>query len=317
MNERWNSVPQRPPWRNMMLLIGLMLVGMSVGNLIALALIMLLSYGTLNMEQITDMLQNPANHPHAWWYLMLLQSVTHVCSFLVPSLVYWKWSEQHRIEDFVKRPWPPIQILGLTLVLMLVFMPFNSWIIEWNNNLHLPNSIKPIEQWMQRKENDLSIITRFITSFDTWPQLIVAIVVIALIPAIGEEVLFRGIIQRKIFYKIANMPVAIWISAALFSAIHLQFYGFVPRMLLGVIFGYLYIWSRNLWTPIFAHFINNATTVVILFLNHKKMFGFDSEQNQSSVPWTVGLASLVLTIAILYYLKSKAEPLELSYHDSK
>ncbi|MEI7581073.1 CPBP family intramembrane glutamic endopeptidase [Runella sp.] len=300
-----HSIPQRPPWRNVMLLLGLVLLGMSLGNLLAMAAIMALSMpqGGMGLEDVSQMLQNPQQFPNSWWYLMLLQAISHLFTFLIPGVIYWRWSEQHRVEEFVRRPLPSYLLLAIALLIVLVFMPFNSWIIEWNGNLHLPQGLQRIEEWMLRKEDELATMTRFLTNFSTGAELIVALVVIAIIPAVGEEVLFRGIIQRKIFHKIGDMHASIWATAALFSAIHLQFYGFVPRMLLGAMFGYMYAWTRNLWTPIFAHFINNAATVVIVFLSHQQVINFDIEKSDSSVSWIVALISLALTAGLLLNLK--------------
>lgn len=300
-----HSIPQRPPWRNVMLLLGLVLLGMSLGNLLAMAAIMALSMpqGGMGLEDVSQMLQNPQQFPNSWWYLMLLQAISHLFTFLIPGVIYWRWSEQHRVEEFVRRPLPSYLLLAIALLIVLVFMPFNSWIIEWNGNLHLPQGLQRIEEWMLRKEDELATMTRFLTNFSTGAELIVALVVIAIIPAVGEEVLFRGIIQRKIFHKIGDMHASIWATAALFSAIHLQFYGFVPRMLLGAMFGYMYAWTRNLWTPIFAHFINNAATVVIVFLSHQQVINFDIEKSDSSVSWIVALISLALTARLLLNLK--------------
>lgn len=300
-----HSVPQRPPWRNMMLLIGLILLGMSIGNMLAMGAIVLLSFthGKLSLEQITQMLQTPEQFPYAWWYLMLLQGVSHFFSFFLPSIIYWKWSEQHRIEEFVRRPLPSYLVLAIVLLTVIVFMPFNSWVIEWNSHLHLPQGLQRLEEWMSGKEQELARMTQFLTNFDSVLKLIVAVVVIAVIPAVGEEVLFRGIIQRKIFHKIGDVHLSIWITAVLFSAIHLQFFGFIPRLLLGGMFGYMYVWTRNLWAPIFAHFVNNATTIVLVFLAHRKAINFDVENTESSVPWIGALVSLALTTGLLFNLK--------------
>lgn len=307
------DIPQRPPWRNIMLLVGLILVGMSLGNFIAMLLVMMLSLkdGGLGVEQIALMFNSPQDFPHSWWYIMMTQAIVHICTFLLPGLIYWRWSEQHKVEQFVKRPLPVWWKFALAFVLTLIFMPFNSWVIEWNSHLHLPSSLKPIEDWMLQKETELANMTRFLTSYSAWFQFLVALIVVAVIPAIGEEVLFRGVIQRKIFHKIANVHLSVWVTAALFSAIHFQFYGFVPRMLLGALFGYMYVWTRNLWIPMFAHFINNGFTLLIVFLNQRGVLDFEINQTQSSVPPTLVLVSFVLTSFLLFYLKNSVQRTDL------
>lgn len=288
-----------------MLLFGLVLLGSSLGNLLAMAAIMALSmtHGGLGLEDIAQMLQKPETYPHSWWYLMLIQAVSHSFTFLIPSVIYWRWSEQHRVEDFVRRPLPSFLLLGVACLAVLAFMPLNSLIIEWNNSVHLPQGLFRVESWMRRKEQELATMTQFLTEFKSLTKLLVAMTVMAIIPAIGEEVLFRGIIQRKIFHKIGDMHISIWLTAAIFSATHLQFLGFIPRMLLGAMFGYMYAWSRNLWTPIFAHFVNNAATLLMVYLSNQQLISMNVENPESTMSWTGALVSLVLTAGLLLNLK--------------
>jgi uncharacterized protein len=309
------SFGERPPWRNIMLLFGFILLGMSVGNLVSLLVVMLLSqFSTpLGMDDLPEMFKNPARFPHAWAYIMINQALVHLFTFLIPSLLYWNWSERHQIVRFIRRPWPSLPVLGLCFLVIVGFMPFNGWIIEWNSELALPAGLDRIEKWMQLKENELGILSHFLMNFDQIGQLAIALLVVAVIPALGEEVLFRGMIQRKIYNKTGDMHAAIWVSAILFSGIHFQFYGFVPRMLLGAMFGYLYAWSHNLWTPIFGHFINNGFTILMLFLQHRGLIDLDIESKQSSVSWLGAAASLLLTAVLLFNLKKIAQRASFSY----
>jgi membrane protease YdiL (CAAX protease family) len=125
-------------------------------------------------------------------------------------------------------------------------------------------------------------------------EFLAAIVILAIVPAIGEELLFRGILQNKIEMLSKNKHIAIWITAFIFSFIHFQFYGFVPRLLLGALFGYLYIWSGNLTIPILAHFINNGFTLLLLYA------GVNFEM---SVPMEITILSFILVISFLYIFK--------------
>ncbi|AEI49395.1 CPBP family intramembrane glutamic endopeptidase [Runella slithyformis] len=314
-----HSIPQRPPWRNGMLLLGLIMLGMSVGNIVAMLII--ISVGAFiegpNFEDISRMVQEPGRFPYAWWYLMILHSVSHLFTFLIPGVVYWRWSEKHRVEEFVRRPLPSFVVLILVLLTVVTFLPLNSWIIEWNSHLHLPEGLHRMEDWMRRKEDELLKMTLFLTDFNSWPKFGVALLVIAILPAIGEEVLFRGIIQRKIFHKTRDVHSSVWLTAMLFSAIHLQFYGFVPRMLLGAMFGYMYFWARNLWAPIFAHFINNGLTVLAIFLSHRKVLNFEVGTSESSVSWIGAFLSLALTAVLLLNLKRISQRSQNVTNDTK
>jgi uncharacterized protein len=311
-------VENRRPWRNIMLLLGFMLVGMSLGNMLGMILVMLLSQSAtpLGLDDFSRLLSNPEEFPNAWTYIIIIQAVVHVFTFLLPSLLYWQWAEQHQIKQFLRKPWPPIPVLLLALLAVLVFMPFNSWIIELNSHLTLPAGLERVERWIRLKEDQLEVLTHFLTQFTSFNRLLVALLVIAVIPSVGEEVLFRGIIQRKIFNKTGDMHAAIWLSAMLFSAIHLQFYGFVPRMLLGAMFGYLYAWSQNLWIPILAHFINNGFTILVFYLHNRGEIELDITSSASSVTWWGAALSLGFTVLILLNLKKIAQRASFKNNDA-
>jgi hypothetical protein len=127
-------------------------------------------------------------------------------------------------------------------------------------------------------------------------------VVIGIIPAVGEEFLFRGLIQNQLQSLTRNAHWAIWITGILFSTIHIQFYGFVPRMLLGVLFGYMYVWSGNLIYPMLAHFANNGFQVVMLYLYKSEFTSFNIDETDT-VPWTVFFTSAMISIVLILYFK--------------
>jgi hypothetical protein len=130
-------------------------------------------------------------------------------------------------------------------------------------------------------------------------------VMIAILPAIGEEIMFRGLIQRLLKEWLGNIHIAIFISALLFSAMHMQFYGFLPRMVLGMVFGYLFLWTGSLWIPIFAHFIQNGMVVVVTYLGQRGIIGGDYENFGASESILVILASLVISSVILFIIRKR------------
>ncbi|HEV7348160.1 type II CAAX endopeptidase family protein [Telluribacter sp.] len=288
-------------WRSLLVLIGFILIGMSVGNILAAMLLLayLATQGDFSMDVITTLLQNPEQVPNGWYALMILQSTAHLFTFLVPSLLYWYYIERRKTDDFNFREEASGRIWLLVLILVIVFMPFNSLIIEWNAEMKLPHALQGLENWMRNKEDQLGELTKFLTQFETIPQLLIAVLVIALIPAIGEEVLFRGVLQRKLAEHWSSVHLAIWVSAALFSAIHIQFYGFLPRLLLGALFGYLYYWSGRLSLAIFAHFVNNGFTVLMVYLYHVRSVEINIEDTRS-VPFGTAVFSFAATAALLY-----------------
>jgi uncharacterized protein len=128
-------------------------------------------------------------------------------------------------------------------------------------------------------------------------QMIVVVFLVAVIPGIGEEMLFRGTVQQQFARIIKNPHIAIWLSAAFFSAIHFQFEGFLARMILGALLGYLFYWSNNLWIPIIVHFLNNGLQVIGMFVMKIKPADLDNYKD-IGVNWWMALISLTLCIMI-------------------
>src|SRR5690606_9694418 len=130
----------------------------------------------------------------------------------------------------------------------------------------------------------------------SYSALAINLLMIAIIPAIGEELLFRGGIQN-IFYKwFKNPHIAIWAAAILFSAIHVQFYGFIPRMLLWALFGYLLVWGKSIWYPIIGHFINNGSAVVTAFIYQQQGKSIDELDKGDTFPMAGYIFSAIFTL---------------------
>jgi uncharacterized protein len=302
----YRHTPEPHAWRSALLLMGSVLVGGSVGGVLSVALLGVAS--VLGGEQVSflDILQDPGSIPGGWWWLMTVQAVSHICTFLLPALICWRFVEGRRLTAFNFLPTSQVrpQQWFVVVLLVLVFMPFNGLLIEWNQNLHLPDTLKPLEQWMRDKEAQAEALTKLLTSFSGPLQLLMAVFVIGLVAAVGEEVLFRGLIQRKFIAWTGNIHVGIWLAAALFSAIHFQFLGFLPRMLLGALFGYLFVWAGNLWVPILAHFVNNGFTVLMLYLYENKFTAINIDDN-TTVPLPLAFGSLLLSVGLLVVFRRK------------
>ena len=132
-------------------------------------------------------------------------------------------------------------------------------------------------------------------------ELLFNLVLVAVLPAIGEELVFRGIIQQKIEEKYRNGHLAIWATAFFFSVMHLQFEGLFPRMILGAVLGYIFYWTRNLWIPVIAHFIINALQVLAKYYYTEQFQKLDIN-GVSEPKWVVGLLSLCILIVIGHIL---------------
>ena len=298
------SLSRSPTPGGHIMLIGFVLMGGVVSTLLLFGILMIIKGLGASEAQVylTQLAFKPTTSASGWYELMGLQAINHLGTFLLPALAYWYVIEHRTWQQFNARPLWAVAALSLVALIVIAFMPFDGLIIEWNRNLHLPQMLAPLEGWIRDKEKSLEGITKYLTTFNTTVQLMVALVVIAVIPAIGEEVLFRGVLQRNFIYWTRNRHVGVWLAAALFSAIHIQFLGFFPRMLLGALFGYLYVWSGNIWVPILAHFVNNGFTVLMVYLHQRKLTTVDIESSES-VPVLWAVASLALTTGLLYYFK--------------
>jgi uncharacterized protein len=171
----------------------------------------------------------------------------------------------------------PLKLIPLALCVLipLLIMPSNSWVINWNQGLRLPDFLNDMEVWLRSKEESKKELTRTLTTINSLSDFMLTFLVVGIVGAIGEELFFRGLIQNKLASIIRNSHLAIWLTAILFSAIHFQFFGFFPRLILGGLLGYLYHWSKNIFYPIIAHLVNNGTTVVLIYLYSLEYISFN------------------------------------------
>lgn len=193
---------------------------------------------------------------------------------------------------------PKMSFLLITVLLVWVASPAINLLSEWNNQIHLPVFLSDIEAAMRTMEDKAEILTQKMLKADDFYTLLLNISLIAVMPALGEEFFFRGLLQKTLSDKLGK-HWAIWVAAIVFSAIHFQFYGFIPRMLMGAAFGYLLLWTGNIWYPVLAHFVNNVTAVVYFYQKGKNATVIDAENIGTGDTLYVGLLSLVLTVLIL------------------
>jgi membrane protease YdiL (CAAX protease family) len=192
-------------------------------------------------------------------YLMIIQEIAIL---FVPALMVRSLMLPVNHKSLKDNARPPVNEMIFVVVLVFCLFPINGITGELNGDMKLPGWLSGVEEWISSKENEANGLISLLITSDTIGLMFLNIFILAVLPAICEELLFRGVFQR-IFYGFFRSPhSAIWIISFLFSFIHLQFYGFLPRLILGLTFGYLYYWSGTLWLPMLAHFVNNAVPVV-------------------------------------------------------
>ena len=280
------------------LCIGFVLASLIQGGLLILAL-MKESGGDMSMDAMGAGMSHLMNSRSGWWTLVVMQGLSSLVLFVFTALVYWYGIEKKQLADFSSRKGHGTGIFLLVFAIQLAFMPFNGHLAALNENIEFPAALKGLEDTLKEMERSAGEITEFLAGTDTLPQLLMNILVIGIIAGIGEELIFRGIVLRKILKSLNNVHVAVWLSAIIFSAIHFQFYGFLPRTMLGALFGYLYVWTGNIRIPIAAHIFNNSLAVVLYYLMRKEVISPELEKMDTvPLPWVV--ASLVVFGVLLY-----------------
>jgi hypothetical protein len=234
--------------------------------------------------------------------LKVLQLLQSIGMFVIPPLLLAYFCSEKPFKYLgLDKKTNAIDIVYVT-VFMLLIIPFVNLVGDLNQQLVLPKALEGIENWMKASEEEAMILTEQLLSVSTLQGLLFNIFLIALLPALGEEFIFRGAMQR-ILQNWKGAVFAIWITAFIFSAIHMQFYGFVPRLLLGAFFGYLMLWSGNLWLPVLAHFINNAIAVVYYYCRFNGYQFPDIDAVGTGDTMWMGVASGILMIFGGLYIK--------------
>lgn len=228
--------------------------------------------------------------------------------FVLPALLIAWWFEDRPMSFLGLTKSPMLTSLLIVMITMLTLMPMIEMLATWNSRLVLPDFLGSLEAWMKRSEDAARDITIRFLRMETVGELGVNFVMIALIPAVGEELLFRGVLQRYLGDWIKNKHIAIWLTAFLFSALHLQFYGFLPRFLLGIYLGYLLVWSGNLWYPMLAHLVNNGTAVIAYYFYQDRLDEVVANPEMlPQTPWLVISSMFVTIFLILIFIKKQRE----------
>ena len=244
--------------------------------------------------------------------LKYLQAFQSIGMFMLPPIVFSFFCYTDDVQtpnQYSKTPQGPT--LLFVAFAMLSALPIINLLSAINANMHLPQALKGIENWMKEEEMKLGLLTMAFMKSDSIGVLLINLFVMAVLPAIGEEFMFRGCLQRIFTDMAKNKHLGILITAILFSAIHLQFYGFLPRMALGILLGYMFLWSGSIWTSVWAHFINNGIGVLAVYLQGKHAIGTGID-NVGATKDTTNLliSSLLIFImaVILIYNEEKKIP---------
>ncbi len=261
-------------------------------------------FGVDSLKSLTTL--NDLTNPESLIEIKYFQVVQSIGLFIVPPFVIgWLFLGKSFEYLYLNKRVQSSSVL-LVFVMMFLAAPFINLIGELNANMVFPEWMSGIESWMKNTEKNAEILTKAFLTVNSVSGLFFNLFMIALLPAIGEELLFRGVIQRIFTRWTHSSHWGIWISAILFSALHMQFYGFIPRMLLGVLFGYLLVWSGSMWLPVLAHFINNAIAVIAYYFVDKNLLNPNIE-DIGSTSGSYYMAAISLGFIVVFMLMIKRQ----------
>ena len=255
---------------------------------------------SVSMENALDIMQTRQN-PDGVAFLKYVQGITATGLFIVSSLIIAYFLDTSVTGYLYLDRIPNRFYFVLVALLTISILPFTNLLTEINGLLQLPEFLNPVQKFFTEKEAQMEEIMRSFLDVRGIGAFLVNVLIIAVIPAIGEELLFRGVFQRLFISLTKNAHVGIFITAFLFSALHLQFLSFLPRMVLGVLFGYLVLWSKSLWPAILAHFLNNSLALAYYHLLYSGKIEVDLEHlGTPGHSLYIGLLSMVIS-AVLFF----------------
>jgi membrane protease YdiL (CAAX protease family) len=262
-----DSFIRMSPMAKILLLGLIVLVCLLLSSAFSILLSMMLFHYTLN--DVYWIISHPTSETvHV---LKLFQIIQSLFLFIVPALfAAWLFSFNLSGYIYVNKA-PDLKTLLMVLCSIVIAVPLLNYVTMINNKLDLPEWMRDIENKMKELEEGADWLTKLFLNSKNTNDLAVNVFMIAILPAIGEEFLFRGVLQRLFIEWTKNRHTGVFLVAFLFSFIHLQFYGFVPRFLLGLYFGYLMVWSSSIWVPVAGHFVNNVLAVIYYHFSSKPM----------------------------------------------
>lgn len=225
--------------------------------------------------------------------LQIIQTLSQVVGFLIPAVVYVMLVYKKPFNYLGFNKIPTWSLLGI--VAMFTIIPFLGMVNDWNDGIVFPESMRAIEEQLRSTQQKSEEI---IKTFISQGSLCSSLLIIAALAAVSEELLFRSVIQKALIKLFKNAHVAIVVTAFVFSAVHMDFFGFFPRFILGIMLGYMFWMSGSILPSMLMHFVNNATIVMLYYLNTRGFSDIDAEHFGSTNNVLVIILSLITTVAI-------------------
>ncbi len=297
----------RPPFVQLLVLL-LLILSSTLFTFFVGVLLAMPFYGTDVLNILVDAGNLSSESDIA--LMKYFQVVNQLGIFFIPVLVFALLVSKSLFSYLRLNHEPaPVSIL-LTIFLVFSILPLIHLLVEVNEAMKLPGFMGWLEEWMKSSEENAMKLTDAFLSTTTISGLLANIFMIGLLAAVGEELLFRSALIRVFTSWFNSVHLAVLVSSVLFSAFHLQFFGFLPRFVLGLIFGYLFVWSGSLWLPILAHFVNNASAVIVYYLVNIGYIQTDAEDFGATDNILLLISSITISIALvalIYFTERKKQ----------
>ncbi len=284
---------------------------------ILIGMVLVFTFGFMGIGMVlskyifeVDIISNPGllndyeTNPYVLKSLKLIQSFNMIGGFLLPAFLFSKALQQQpdRFIGYVFKP--DYRFVLIALGIMLVSTPLISALIEWNEAYTFPASMASMEQKFKATQAEAENLTKAFVATDNIGGLLLNMVVVALLPAICEEFLFRGALMRFLMMCMKNKHLVVVLTAMVFSVMHGEFYGLLPRFMLGVFLGYITWFSGSIWPAVAAHFLNNGLALLAIYFkwDSSGIAVFDSSYSFSMI-WVV--LSALTTFGLVILLKVK------------
>lgn len=249
------------------------------------------------------------DNPHDMKHLVGMSVAQNLLMFTLPVVMLASLSKRAELKPMSHTMWmaqgPTLKSIALVVLVWLVAMPAMNYVVEWNQGIEFPSFLKGIETHLRDMEDDAQASTNVLLNTQSVGMMLLMVIVVGVFTGLGEEIFFRAGLLGTMLYGKVNKHVAVWATAIVFSAFHLQFFGFVPRVLLGAWLGYLLVWSGEVWTPIIAHALNNGSVVMMTFLYNQHYISNNYLDEAGTSNHWMALASAAATALLLVVFMRK------------
>ena len=291
---------------NFLILTGMVITFYVIGGVLGIAITKLF-FGIDLQSSFNEIIYNSKANPQGVMALKLNQALISMAIFVVPAFLFCKAIYQNPIHFLQLQSPTKIYNYLFIIILIILAIPVSSWLMQLNQNLHFPENYQDFETFLRGDEAFAKLQMEIFVNANTIPQLLFNILIVAVIPAITEEIFFRGCLQNFVKMCFYNVHVSVIFTAIVFSAIHGDYFGFLPRFMFGLVLGYAFAYSANIWVSIVGHFLNNCITIVAYFIaqKHPDIAFLNDDYSFPIIVTFVAAISIILILFAMSKLKLK------------